>query len=256
MRARPVRARLSAIAGGAAGLAMVGAVWQITGHYGMLGNRWPALSDIVSALIERRDVFFRASKATMTDAVAGWVAGLVIGFALALVGHLIPGLRRPIGRFATIVNSVPWVALGPLLVVAVAGAQQLTPLLFATLAVFFAGFVSISSGLQAASPAHQDVLSALGASKWTRLRRLELPTAVPSIIYAAKLGAPAAMFGVVFGEWFGSDPPALGLLIVTTLRQLQTDLLWAAATLTAVFAVVAFALLAGLERAAMSRYGP
>ena len=256
MRSSPVRARISTFAGGAAGLAMVGLVWQITGHYGMLGNRWPPLSAIVSALIERWDVFFRASKATMTDALAGWVAGLVIGFALALVGHLIPGLRRPIGRFATIVNSVPWVALGPLLVVAVAGAQRLTPLLFATLAVFFAGFVSMSSGLQAAGPAHQDVLSALGASKWTRLRRLELPTAVPSIIYAAKLGAPAAMFGVVFGEWFGSDPPALGLLIVTTLRQLQTDLLWAAATLTALFAVVAFALLAGLERAAMSRYGP
>lgn len=242
--------------GGTVGLALVGLVWEISGRLGMLGSRWPPLSDILAALIDRRDVFFRASRATMTDALIGWVVGLAIGFSLALVGHLITVLRRPIGRFATIVNSVPWVALGPLLVVAIAGAQQLTPLLFSTLAVFFAGFVSISSGLQASSAAHHDVLSALGAGKWTRLRRLELPTAVPSIVYAAKLGAPASMFGVVFGEWFGSDPPALGLLIVTTLRQLQTDLLWASAMLTAVFAVVAFALLAGLERAAIVRYGP
>ena len=253
---RPASERWTAAAGGLAGIVMVGAAWEISGRLGLLGNRWPPLSDIAAALVERRDVFFRASAATMTDALAGWLAGLVIGFGLALIGHLVPILHRPIGRFATIVNSVPWVALGPLLVVAVAGAQRLTPLLFATLAVFFAGFVSISSGLRASSAAHNDVLTAMGAGKWARLRRLELPAAVPSIVYAAKLGAPAAMFGVIFGEWFGSDPPALGLLIVTTLRQMQTDLLWASATLTAVFAVVAFALLAGLERATAARYGP
>ncbi len=253
---RPASERWTAAAGGLAGIVMVGAAWEISGRLGLLGNRWPPLSDIAAALVERRDVFFRASTATMTDALAGWLAGLVIGFGLALIGHLVPILHRPIGRFATIVNSVPWVALGPLLVVAVAGAQRLTPLLFATLAVFFAGFVSISSGLRASSAAHNDVLTAMGAGKWARLRRLELPAAVPSIVYAAKLGAPAAMFGVIFGEWFGSDPPALGLLIVTTLRQLQTELLWASATLTALFAVVAFALLAGLERATAARYGP
>ncbi len=242
-------------AGGMGGVVMVGLAWEISGRLNLLGNRWPPLSSITAALVEHRDVFFRASRATMSDALAGWVAGLVIGFALALLGHLIPGLHRPIGRLATIVNSVPWVALGPLLVVAIAGAQRLTPLLFATLAVFFAGFVSISAGLRAAGVAHHDVFSALGAGKWARLWRLELPTAMPSIVYAAKLGAPAAMFGVIFGEWFGSDPPALGLLIVTTLRQLQTELLWAAATLTALFAVVAFAVLAGLERLVTTRYG-
>ena len=249
------RARLTAAAGGLAGIIMAAAVWEVSGRLGLLGNRWPPLSDIAAALAEHRDVFFRASRATMSDALAGWLAGLFIGFALALTGHLAPILRRPIGRFATIVNSVPWVALGPLLVVAVAGAQQLTPLIFATLAVFFAGFVSISSGLRASSDAHNDVLTAMGAGKGARLRRLELPAALPSIVYAAKLGAPAAMFGVVFGEWFGSEPPALGLMIANTLRQLQTDLLWASAALTAVFAATAFALLAGLERAVASRYG-
>lgn len=256
MGGNPAWTRFTTLAGGVAGLAILALAWEISGRFGMLGNRWPPLTDIVAALVDRRDVFLRASGATMTDALIGWAAGLTIGFGLALIGHLIPGLHRPIGRFATIVNSVPWVALGPLLVVAVAGAQQLTPLLFATLAVFFAGFVSISSGLRASTAAHHDVLSALGAGKWARLRRLELPTAVPSIVYAAKLGAPAAMFGVIFGEWFGSEPPALGLLIVTTLRQLQTELLWAAAMLTAVFAVVAFGLLAGLEKAVSARYGP
>ena len=121
--------------------------------------------------------------------------------------------------------------------------------------MFFAGFVSISSGLRASSSVHNDVLTAMGAGKGARLRRLELPAALPSIVYAAKLGAPAAMFGVVFGEWFGSEPPALGLMIANTLRQLQTELLWASATLTALFAVTAFALLAGLEQAVASRYG-
>ena len=80
------RARLTAAAGGLAGIIMAAAVWEVSGRLGLLGNRWPPLSDIASALAEHRGVFFRASRATMSDALAGWLAGLFIGFALALTG--------------------------------------------------------------------------------------------------------------------------------------------------------------------------
>ena len=153
---------------------------------------------------------------------------------------------------ATLVNSVPWIALGPLLVMVVS--QESVPFTFALLAVFFSSFIALSSGFHLASQSHHDLLTSLGSSKWRRLLRLQLPVAVPSLIYAAKLGAPAAMFGVIFGEWFGSSRPGLGALIVTSMRSLRTDRLWAAATITSLIAIVVFAAFASLEKAAQSRF--
>ena len=74
-----------------------------------------------------------------------------------------------------------------------------------------------------------------------------MPAVLPSIVYAAKLGAPAAMFGVVFGEWFGTTEPGLGLVMVVALQQFFTARLWAAAGLTAFIAIVAFGLFALVE---------
>ena len=59
---------------------------------------------------------------------------------------------------------------------------------------------------------------------------------------------------MVFGEWFGSSRPGLGALIVTSMRSLRADRLWAAAALTSLIAITVFAAFAALERAALNRF--
>ena len=237
---------------GAVGVLLMMAAWELIGRLELLGRNWQPLSAVASAFFENLPIFGRATRATAIEAGKGFVAGILLGLVLAVLGLLAPILNRGIGRMATLVNSIPWIALGPLLVMVVS--QETVPFTFALLAVFFASFVAITSGFYLAGQAHHDVLTSLGSSRWTRFRRLQLPVAVPSLIYAAKLGAPAAMFGVVFGEWFGSSRPGLGALIVTSMRSLRADRLWAAATLTSLIAIVVFASFAALEKAALNRF--
>lgn len=237
---------------GALGVLLMMGAWELIGRLELLGRNWQPLSAVVSAFLENLPVFGRATRSTAIEAGKGFVVGILLGLVLAVLGLLAPMLNRGIGRMATLVNSIPWIALGPLLVMVVS--QDTVPFTFALLAVFFASFVAITSGFYLAGQAHHDVLTSLGSSRWTRFRRLQLPVAVPSLIYAAKLGAPAAMFGVVFGEWFGSSRPGLGALIVTSMRSLRADRLWAAATVTSLIAIVLFATFAALERAAMNRF--
>jgi ABC-type nitrate/sulfonate/bicarbonate transport system permease component len=237
---------------GVVGIIIMLAIWEVAGRAGWLGRGWPPFTAVFDSFIDNRSIFWRAIPATLNEAAKGFVAGILIGLFMAMMGLLAPPLNRGIGRMATLVNSIPWIALGPLIVMVVS--QAAVPFTFALLAVFFASFVAISSGFQLASQAHHDALSVMGSSKWVRFRRVQLPVAVPSLVYAAKLGAPAAMFGVIFGEWFGSSRPGLGALIVTSLQTLQTDRLWAAATVTALIALLAYGLLAVAEKAALARF--
>ena len=237
---------------GALGVLLMMGAWELVGRLELLGRNWQPLSTVVRAFTENLAVFGRATRATTIDAGKGFVAGILLGLALAVLGLLAPALNRGIGRMATLINSIPWIALGPVLVMIVS--QETVPFTFALLAVFFASFIAITSGFYLSRQAHHDLLTSLGSSRWTRFRRLQLPVAVPSLIYAAKLGAPAAMFGVVFGEWFGSSRPGLGALIVTSMRSLRADRLWAAAALTSLIAITVFAAFAALERAALNRF--
>lgn len=219
--------------------------WEFIGQAEVFGRGWPPFSDVLGSLVTDREILLRASYATIWDAARGFTLGLAAGVLLAIVGLLVTPLRRGIGRLATLVNSIPWIALGPLIVMVVSSSA--TPLVFASLAVFFSSFVAVSSGFNLVSQSHHDVFTVLGASRRKRFGRLELPSVSPSIVYAAKLGAPAAMFGVVFGEWFGTTEPGLGLVMVVALQQFFTARLWAAAGLTALIAIIAFSCFALIE---------
>ena len=225
------------------GVLLVG--WEVVGQTEAFGRGWPPFTDVLESLSEDREILLRAGLGTIWDAVRGFAAGLALGVSLAVVGLLITPLRRGIGRLATVVNSIPWIALGPLIVMVFSSSA--TPLVFASLAVFFSSFIAVSSGFNLVSRSHQDVFTVLGASRISRFSRLEIPAVLPSIVYAAKLGAPAAMFGVVFGEWFGTTEPGLGLVMVVALQQFFTARLWAAAGLTAFIAIVAFGFFALIE---------
>jgi NitT/TauT family transport system permease protein len=247
----PSRTR-SVVLGGI-GLAVAIGIWELLGQFEVLGRGWPPASAVLDTFFDDWDILGAALRITMWSAVRGFLLGLAAGFTLASIGLLITPLRRGIGRMATLLNSIPWIALGPLIVMVVS--TTATPVIFAAMAVFFSSFVAISSGFGLVGGAHHDVFTVIGASKLRRFRRLEVPVVIPSIVYAAKLGAPAAMFGVVFGEWFGVPvtAPGLGVIIVSSLQQFITTRLWAAAGLTALMAVLMYGFFGLIERAVAAR---
>jgi NitT/TauT family transport system permease protein len=73
------------------------------------------------------------------------------------------------------------------------------------------------------------------------------------LIDGLALAAPAAVLGAVVGEWFGA-PRGLGVLLVSSMQNFQTDLMWAAALSAAVISLTAYAALAGLRVAAARRF--
>lgn len=231
--------RLVRWAGGVAGGVILLVAWEVAGRTEALGSSWLPLTTVLEVYGDpvMRDLLVRALLTTAGEAALGYVIGVGLAVVAGSAGVLLPPLRGLIENAAAGINSIPWILLGPLLVLVVP--RWIGPVAIAALAVFFAVFVAVSTGLSAASRVHQDLLSSLGASRLVRFWRLQLPAAMPELVDGLRLAAPAALVGAIFGEWFGADS-GLGLLLITSMQNFRIDLLWAAALLGVAASLIAY----------------
>jgi NitT/TauT family transport system permease protein len=231
--------RLVRWGGGAAGALVLLAVWEVAGRTGALGSSWPPLTTVLEVYGDAptRDLLMRSLSTTVGEAALGYAIGVGVAVVAGSAGVLVPPLRGLIESAAAGVNAIPWILLGPLLVLVVP--RWVGPVAIAALAVFFSVFVAVSTGFSAASAVHHDLMSSLGAGRLMRFRRLQFPAATPELVDGLRLAAPAALVGAIFGEWFGADS-GLGLLLISSMQNFRIDLLWATALLGAAVSLLAY----------------
>ena len=157
-----------------AGMAVVLALWIIGGRAGwaegMIVTPIEAIRPIVGST---RDLYWRATRATLWSATRGLLIGGVLAFVAALLTAMVPPLRRAINRLAALANAAPWVAVAPCLLVVLG--RDNGPTAVAALAVFFFVFVGATVGLSAAPRSAHDVLTALGAPRRSACGRCNCP---------------------------------------------------------------------------------
>lgn len=229
------------------GVVLLLLLWEVLGRSGFLGNLWPPLSLVVSYLFDAGNASFLVDALLFTAvaAGAGLLIGSVFGVVLAVLGQLWTPLGQGLGRFAATLNAVPLIALGPVLIVTVG--REATPVMIASIAVFFGMFVAASSGLSSVRREQAELLTVLGASQRHRLWLLQLPHALPMLVDGLRLSVTAAVVGAILGEWFGA-PGGLGLLLVSAMQNYQITLLWSAALLGALLSLAAYGALGILQR--------
>ena len=246
------RATGSSMAYGAIGVAVLGLVWEMGGRSGALGTTFPPVSDVVAYLADPayRTLFGRAIGATFSSAARGFVYGSAAAVLLATGGAVLPAAKEGMDRFVASVHAIPLIALGPLFIVLLS--RTGTPAAIAGLAAAFPVYVATSAGFDDTSQTHRDVFTVMGSGRWSRLRHLQVPAALPGFADGLRLAGPAAVLGAILGEWFGA-PRGIGILIVSSMQNFQIDQLWASAMLAALISLSAFAIFGALERFVVSR---
>ena len=196
-------------------------------------------------------LLLRAALATASSAGAGLLIGATLGCATALVAQLLPVLSPGLNRLAVVVNAVPAIALGPILIVT--AGRQATPILLAAIPVYFLLYVAANSGLSSADNRLAQLFQATGASRLKRLVYLDSVSAVPVLLSGLKIAVTTAMIGAVVGEWFGA-PTGLGIVILNTMQNFQIPLMWATVLVTAAISLSAYAIIGLAERAVQRRF--
>jgi ABC-type nitrate/sulfonate/bicarbonate transport system permease component len=93
-------------------------------------------------------------------------------------------------------------------------------------------------------------MRSLGATRWARLWKAELPASLPFLFSGMRIAATVSVIGAVFGEWAGADR-GLGRLVLLANNQLQTPRVYAGTVLLTLMAIALFAFVSLVERVAI-----
>jgi NitT/TauT family transport system permease protein len=192
-----------------------------------------------------------AGQAVYTTAVtlAGFVAAAVFGIAFAVLIVESPMLDRLLFPLFVALNSVPKVAMAPLLVIWF-GTGATPKVAIAFLIAVFAVVIDAALGLRSVSPDVLDMARALRAPHWKILLRIRIFAALPSIFAGLKVAMSLSLVGAIVGE-FVSAQAGLGYVILTAQGQFDTPRVFAALAILSVLGVALIGAVDALERRAM-----
>ena len=188
-----------------------------------------------------------AALAETTGALGpGYIAGMAMGAALAVVVTLAPALSAVVMPVAIALRAVPIVTTVPLLVLVVGRGPVGSAALVAVM-VFFPTLVACLYGLQRAPGQVLDVMASYGAGRGKALLYARLPAMLPAFFAAARMAVPAAVLAVTVVEWLATGR-GLGALMAVSASLSDYGTLWSATVLTAVLAALVYGVVARIER--------
>jgi ABC-type nitrate/sulfonate/bicarbonate transport system permease component len=204
------------------------------------------------AAAEHRASLAAALSQTLPYALGGMALGLAFAFALAIVSLLWPPLGATLLPLSLVSQSMPLVALTPL-VVLVFGRDAAGILAITVSVTFFPAFVTIAQGLALVPPGLRDLVSAWGGHRGVWLRRVAVPWAMPYLCAALRLAAPRALLGVMIAEWLATGT-GLGNLLNEARGMMDYGTVWSVAVVSVAAAVALHAAAAAVERRVLRRY--
>jgi NitT/TauT family transport system permease protein len=186
------------------------------------------------------------SWATLETVLLGFALSVAVSLPLAAVMALSQTLSNLIYPVLVLTQSIPKVALAPILIIAL-GTGALPRVVVTFLVAFFPLVVSVATGMQAVPPELVELGRSLNASRWKEVWRIRMPFAVPFIFSGMKVAIALAVVGAVVGEFVAADK-GLGYLITTSMAFFKTPLAFGAVILLALMGIVLFQLVVVLER--------
>jgi len=199
-----------------------------------------------------------AASVTARAALYGFLLSAVIGTLSAIVLSASRVLERALYPYTVFLQTVPIVAIAPLLVLWF-GAGMRAVTVSAFIVSVFPVIANALAGIRSVEPALRDLFRLYGASRFATLTKLEMPSALPSLVTGLRVAAGLAVIGAIVGEFvagFSDSGGGLGILILSSYRQLRTDLLFAAVFFASMLGLLLFGLVNLTGYFLLSRWHP
>lgn len=211
----------------------------------------PPPSAVLAALVEHFPVLITTGLRTLTTALIALAVASVIAQALAVATALSRVLDAAIRPLAAVVQVTPVIAIAPLVIIWFGLDHPQRPLVaLATVVAFFPIFSGAATGLRSADPDLERLFTLYGASRWQKVVRLRLPSAIPFLLEGHKVGAGLALIGAVVAEFSAGSGGVQGLAwqILDAGNKLQIAREIAALVVLATMGVALHAALEAVER--------
>lgn len=206
----------------------------------------PAPSAILGEGWAWRYRFVEHTWVTLYETLGGFALSMAVGVPLAVLIVYSPALRAAIYPLIVIAQSVPKIAIAPVLLL-VLGYGLVPKMVVAFLVAFFPVVIDTATGLAATPPELLDLSRSYRASAFKTFVKVRLPMALPFIFAGAKVAITLSVIGAVVGEFVGSDR-GLGYVILSSTSYWKTEVAFSAMILLSLMAIVLFAAVSLVER--------
>lgn len=214
---------------------------------------WTFLVDSPAAAAHRATLL-AALADTMDVAIPGYLAGLGLGAALAILFDQAPVVRQSMTPVAIALRAVPIIATAPLVVLALGRGDGAMITIIAIMA-FFPTLVACAHGLRQVSPQVLDVFAVFDASRLSVLLRAQLPAMVPALFASARIAVPTVVLAATVAEWLATGS-GIGNLMVLTYTTSNYNMLWSCVAVLTLVSAGGYMAVGGVERIVLSRFAP
>ncbi|WP_169083132.1 ABC transporter permease [Paenibacillus sp. PL91] len=223
------------------------ACWQAAASLGLF-QEWliPSPISIVQEAIEIWPRLMEHTGATVRIMLLGFVGGSAVGFVLAALLHLIPGVRTAVYPLLVLSQNVPVIAIAPILTMLL-GWGMLPKVLLVIMVCFFPITVAMLSGLMNTDAQLRNYLQMIGIRKWQLFWQLELPHAIVHLFSGLKIAASYSVLSAVVAEWIGTNK-GLGAFMIISFKGFMPDRVFASVIIIVAISLALFGLITIAER--------
>lgn len=183
---------------------------------------------------------------TMFETVLGFLLGTLAGTLLAALLWWSKRLAKILDPFLVVLNSMPKVAIGPILIVGL-GPNMTSVIAMGMLVSVIITTMVVYTAFKEVDDNYLKVLQTFSASKWQQFRHVVYPATIPVIVSTLKMNVGLSWVGVIVGEFLVSKQ-GLGYLIIYGFQVFNFNLVFMSLFVIAILATLMYIAVERLEK--------
>ena len=233
-----------------AAVAVLLLVWQGVSVAGLVpGYMLPSPVDVVQAFWTERMLLWENAVITLQEAFIGLALGVALGFLFAVLMDAFEVLYRAVYPILVITQTIPTVAIAPLLVLWF-GYEMAPKIILIVISTFFPVTVGLLDGFRSADRDAMGMLRSMGATRWQIFRYIKCPSALPQFFSGLRIAAAYSVVGAVISEWLGGFG-GLGVYMTRVKKAFAFDKMFAVIFLISAISLALMALVDAVEKVSM-----
>ena len=225
-------------------------IWQGVSAAGIVpGYMLPSPVDVVRAFWTERALLWENAVITLQEAFIGLALGVALGFLFAVLMDAFDVLYRAFYPILVITQTVPTVAIAPLLVLWF-GYEMTPKIILIVISTFFPVTVGLLDGFRGADKDAMGMLRSMGATRGQIFRYIKCPSALPQFFSGLRIAAAYSVVGAVISEWLGGFG-GLGVYMTRVKKAFAFDKMFAVIFLISAISLALMALVDAVEKVSM-----
>ena len=182
---------------------------------------------------------------TLSETLWAFAISTVLGALLALLLYILPFTRKVLEPYLVILNSLPKIALGPLIIIWM-GAGTKAIITMGILICIIVTTISLLNGYLETDVSKITLLKTMGANKWQIMQKLIIPSSLPNFIAVLKINLGMSWVGVIMGEYMVSKA-GIGYLINYGSQVFKIDLVMSGIVILCLLSALMYGVVVALE---------